>query len=253
MRLYSGGCARTTRQGAEHALGVWFGPSRRTETEPLRPDRYEDCSEKPTGGSFLPGYGKCPHMNSELTAREIMDREYVGVTQSDALIETVELLLAEDKETAVVLHGSEHVGVVTERDILSTLVDGPDPSEATVGDVMSEHVPTVSPETTLSAAADQLSTGSARRLVVTAGTEPEGVITQDDLIVGRNYSLEQETTPAATGEGLAEGTVGGAGTTTTPPAEEGFEDQGICEVCGTLARDLMSVNGQLVCVDCREM
>lgn len=192
-------------------------------------------------------------MDSELTVREIMDREYVGVTESDGLVETVELLLEEDKETAVVLHGSEHVGVVTERNILSTLVDGPDPSEATVGDVMSEHVPTVSPETTVSAAADQLSTQSARRLVVTNGSEPEGVLTQNDLLVGRNYPTEQDTTSTASGEVLAEETIGGAGTATTPPAEDEFEDQGICEVCGTLTHDLTSFNGQLLCADCREM
>lgn len=192
-------------------------------------------------------------MDSELTVREIMDREYVGVTESDALIETVELLLEEDKETAVVLHGSEHVGAVTERDILSTLVDGPDPSEATVGEVMSEQVPTVSPETTLSSAADQLSTQSARRLVVTNGAEPEGVVTQNDLLAGRNYSVDQEMASTTSGEVLAEETIGGTGTATTPPSEEGFEDQGICEVCGTLTRDLTSFNGQLLCADCREM
>lgn len=192
-------------------------------------------------------------MDSELTVREIMDREYIGVTESDALVETVELLLAEDKETAVVLHGSEHVGVVTERDILSTLVEGPDPSEATVGDVMSEHVPTVDPETTVSAAADQLSTQPARRLVVTNGSEPEGIITQEDLLAGRNYAIEQEMTTTGANEPLTEATIGGAGTATTPPDEEGFEDQGICEVCGTLTRDLSSFNGQLLCADCREM
>jgi formylmethanofuran dehydrogenase subunit E len=32
-----------------------------------------------------------------------------------------------------------------------------------------------------------------------------------------------------------------------------YSDQSICEVCGTLARELANVNGQLVCQDCREM
>jgi len=192
-------------------------------------------------------------MNSELTVREIMDREYLGVTESDALVETVELLLEEDKETAVVLRGSEHVGVVTERDILRTLVGGPEPSEATVGDVMSEAVPTVPPETTVAGAADQLSTQPARRLLVANGSEPKGVITQNDLLAGRSYSIEQESTPAPSGEILAEETTGTAGTATTSTADEGFEDQGICEVCGTLTRELTSFNGQLLCADCRAM
>lgn len=185
-------------------------------------------------------------MESELTVREIMDREYVGVTQSDDLIETVELLLAEDKETAVVLRGSEQVGVVTERDILAALAKGPDPTEATVGEVMSEHVPTVSPDTTISAAADQLSTQQNRRLVVTDGAEPKGVITQEDLLAGRNYAIEQESEDAAVIH--TEGT-----TTNTAPADDSFENQGICEVCGKLTRGLASFNGQLRCPDCREV
>ncbi|WP_436901944.1 CBS domain-containing protein [Halovenus halobia] len=182
-------------------------------------------------------------MESELTVREIMDREYVGVTQSDDLVETVELLLAEDKEAAVVLRGSEHVGVVTERDILAALAQGPDPTEATVGEVMSEHVPTVTPDTTISAAADQLSTQHNRRLVVTDGAEPEGVVTQEDLLAGRNYAIEQESEKATVIH--AEGT--------TAPADDSFENQGICEVCGTLTRGLASFNGQLRCPDCREV
>ncbi len=185
-------------------------------------------------------------MESELTVREIMDREYVGVTQSDDLIETVELLLAEDKEAAVVLRGSEHVGVVTERDILTAVAKGPDPSEATVGEVMSDHVPTVSADTTISAAADQLSTQHNRRLVVTDGAEPEGVVTQEDLLAGRNYAIEQESENAAVIN--AEGTTAAAG-----PADDNFENQGICEVCGTLTRGLASFNGQLRCPDCREV
>lgn len=181
-------------------------------------------------------------MESELTVREIMDREYVGVTQSDDLVETVELLLAEEKETAVVLRGSEHVGVVTERDILAALANGPDPTAATVGEVMSEHVPTVSPETTISSAADQLSTQQGRRLVVIDGAEPRGVVTQEDLLAGRNYAIEESEHAAA---------VHVDGTATT--SDDDFENQGICEVCGALSRGLASFNGQLRCPDCREV
>lgn len=204
-------------------------------------------------------------MNSDLTVREIMDREYVGVSESDGLIETVELLLEEDKETAVVLHGSEHVGVLTERDVLSLLVGESDPAEATVSDAMTETVPTVSPEETISSAADQLSTQSARRLVVTNGTEPLGVVTEEDLLAGRSYSTERAEAVAGGGNVAA----GGGPEATAAPTETGtegleahegsefenqaFEDQGICEVCGSLTRDLTSFNGQLLCAECRDM
>ena len=190
-------------------------------------------------------------MNTEVTVREIMDREYLGVNESDELVETVELLLEEDKEAAVVLHGSQHVGVLTERDVLKLLVEGPDPREATVDDAMTDHVPTVSPEETVSDAANRLSTEPARRLVVTDGTEPIGIVTEEDLLAGRNYPAE--TSQPTEEDELLSAPVETEGSVGTGTATEGFEDQGICEVCGTLSRDLASFNGQLLCAECRDM
>jgi len=187
-------------------------------------------------------------MNSDVTVRELMDREYVGVSESDGLIETVELLLTEDKETAVVLRGSEYVGVLTERDVLELLVGDNSPEGATVSDAMTDEVPTVSAEETVSAAADRLSTEPARRLIVTDGTEPLGVVTQEDLLAGQNYP---EQTAVAEEPELVQAQPE-AGTAQTANGE-GFDDQGICEVCGSLARDLASFNGQLLCADCRDM
>ena len=188
-------------------------------------------------------------MNTEVSVREVIDREYVGVSESDDLVETVEVLLRENADTAVVLRGSEPVGVVTERDVLALLVEGPDPEEATVADAMTESIPTIDPEVTLDTAADTMSARSARRLVVTNGGEPLGVITEHDLLATRTHA------PA---EGVEEAPVGSsAGTAmaieSETEADDTFEDQGICEVCGTLTRDLTAFNGQLLCSDCLDM
>jgi CBS domain-containing protein len=187
-------------------------------------------------------------MNSEVTVRELMNREFVGVSESDDLVETVELLLREDAETAVVLRGSEPVGVVTERDVLALLVDGPDPKTATVADAMTESLPTVSPDQTLDEAADRMSARSARRLVVLDRGELLGIITEHDLLSGRVVEPARERPlEATTGAGSAESTLAGEST------DDSFEDQSICEVCGSFASDLSSFNGQLVCPDCRDI
>jgi len=191
-------------------------------------------------------------MNTEVQVREVMDREYVGANESDDLVDTVELLLREDAETAVVLQGSDPVGVLTERDVLAVLVEGPDPETATVGDAMTESIPTVSPETSLDAAADMMSTRSSRRLVVTNGGEPLGLITEHDLLATRTHDPDadaDEHPVAAVGSGAGTALAAEAET----EAEDSFEDQGICEVCGTLSRNLATFNGQLLCADCRDM
>lgn len=191
-------------------------------------------------------------MQSDVTVREMMDREYVGVSEGDDLTETVELLLEENAGEAVVQRGSQHVGVVTQRDVLALLVEGPDPEEATVGDAMSESITTIEPDASLESAADRMAAQSAGRLMVTSGTDPLGFVTERDLLATRTHE------PG--GGGVS---AGGPGTEAiTAPAHDAetavevdgpFEEQGICEVCGTLTHDLSSFNGQLRCADCRDM
>jgi len=187
-------------------------------------------------------------MKPDVTVREMMDREYVGVSESDDLLETVELLLREDAEAAVVQRGSEHVGVLSERDILALLVDGPDPAEATVGDVMRDTIPTVSPDASLASAADRMSSHPTGRLLVTDGEEPVGMLTERDLLATRRHEHNEIGTGASEAEAV---TAEMHGTNDVPAG--GFEDQGICEACGALTNDLMSFNGQLLCGDCRDM
>jgi CBS domain-containing protein len=189
-------------------------------------------------------------MQSDVTVREMMDREYVGVSEADSLVETAELLLRENAGAAVVQRGSEHVGVVSQRDILALLVDGPDPEAAAVGDAMTESVPTIDPGSSLESAADRLATQSSGRLLVTNGTEPLGFITERDLLATRTHQPGEAgaTTPEAEAVNAAMHDA-----ETAAEVDEPFEEQGICEVCGTLTHDLSSFNGQLLCADCRSM
>jgi CBS domain-containing protein len=188
-------------------------------------------------------------MNTDVTVREVMDREYVGVSESDGLVDTVELLLREGAEAAVVLRGTEPVGVVSERDVLALVVEGPDPAEATVADAMTESLATIEPDASLEAAADRMSGWETRRLVVTNGAEPLGIITEHDLLTTRTHEPAQGMgeTPVESGPGTARAF------DAETEAEDTFEDQGICEVCGALTRDLAAFNGQLLCSDCRDM
>lgn len=193
-------------------------------------------------------------MNTEVTVREVMDREYVGVSESDDLVETVELLLREETDAAVVVRGREPVGVVTARDVLALFVEGPDPQTATVADAMTESIPTVPPDETLDAAADRMSAQSTRWLVVTDGAEPLGLLTEHALLATRAPDPGRNSPATDSGVVTADGDAGTAlATEQETEADDSFDDQGICEVCGTLTRDLGASNGQLLCADCRDM
>jgi len=196
-------------------------------------------------------------MDRDVTVREVVSREFVGVSEADDLIETVAVLLAEDAETALVVRGSDPVGILTGRDVLELLADGDDPSEATVGEAMAESVPTVDPDATIGEAADRLSTGSTRHLVVVDGDEVLGVLTGRDLLATR----PEPTNGPEPGPGASAGAPGSETMLAADAEAEtadlgdgaGFEDQSICERCGTLSTDLVSFNGQLLCADCRDI
>ena len=227
--------------------GALFGCHSQVKGVWLRPLTYgKDINVPQT--VFYPGLSNVQNMKPDVTVREMMDREYVGVSESDDLLGCVELLLREDAEAAIVHHGSEHVGVVSERDILALLVEGPDLEEATAGDAMRESVTTISPDASLESAADTMSTRSAGRLLVTDGNEPLGMLTERDLIATRRHELNI----IETGASEAEAVTAGMHESGQAP-EGGFEEQGICEVCGALVHDLASFNGQLLCGDCRDM
>jgi CBS domain-containing protein len=192
-------------------------------------------------------------MQRDITVREVMDDAFVGVSESDELLEASELLLADGSPVAVVLEGSAVVGGMTARDVLELVVDGGDPASATIGDVMTDAVHTIRPDRSLAEARDEMTSRSTPWLVVTDGDDPVGVVTERDLLAGSTLGSEVTSEqPEESAEGVGASAVGAA-TGTETATNDAFEDQGICEVCGSLTHDLAAFNGQLRCADCRNV
>jgi len=199
-------------------------------------------------------------MNTDLTVRDVMDREYVGVSESDPLPETVELLLREDATAAVVLRGQVPVGVLTERDVYAVLAESSDPSAATVGDAPSTTVPTVAPDVSLEVAADEMATRSVKRLRVVDDGETVGLLSEHDILTARTPGAVENTqrqveadADAAAGTAVGVADSGARDAFGDDGVQDEFGEQSICEGCGTLTRDLSSFNGQLLCPDCRDI
>ena len=134
-------------------------------------------------------------MSASITVRDVMTREFVGVSEGDEVVSTARLLLEEGAECAVAMRGREPVGLLTERDLLAWFVGGerggpasddsarntnagsdPDTSDdpAMVGDAMSTPVRTVPADDTLEEASREMSRRGVRWLVA-IDDEPSGV------------------------------------------------------------------------------
>lgn len=191
-------------------------------------------------------------MNGDASIRDVAAREFVGVTESDSVVGASELMRADEASCAVVLRGSDPVGIVTERDVVDLVATGENPADVTVTEVMSEPVVTVDSDESLAAAADRMDVETIRHLVVTNDDELFGVLAANDLLNAQSAGEPTPTSPTA-GDVVANGGMTIADERAAAQAEATFDPQSICEVCGSLADSLADTNGKLVCDDCRDV
>ncbi|MFB6105760.1 MAG: CBS domain-containing protein [Halobacteriaceae archaeon] len=191
-------------------------------------------------------------MDDTVTLREVASREFVGVSESDTVRGTVELLAADGDAAAVVMRGTDAVGSVTPRDVFAFLATGGDPATTRVTEVMSDPPERLSADATVADAVAAFGEDTGWRVVVVDPEtgEPIGTVGPRDVVTTGTVERGR---PAATGE-VGTGTAATAGAETRrEPAEDEYATQSICEGCGSLARDLTNVDGQLLCADCRDV
>lgn len=190
-----------------------------------------------------------------------MTREFVGVSESDTVVGAAELMRDEGVECAVVLRGNYPVGMLSARDVVAMVADRRDPESSTIDDVMSQPVVSIEADRSLTEAIDAISTNDARRMVVMEGDDAVGMLSEHDIVtaasafpgVGIDVDLED-----AGVNGDLEFAESNPDSDLDPdlaatPEDESFATQSVCEACGSLARDLVNVNGQLICTDCRDV
>lgn len=199
-----------------------------------------------------------------VTARDVMSREFVGVSEGDAVGDVLELMVEQTVDDVLVLRGNEPVGTVSCHDLLETSADDGVP-DAAVESVMGPAPDPVSVEADVDAVLARLSNTVADQLPVTGEDGAlVGVVTDADVIAAASSLLSEprdaegavdavgtasENGVDATVEGVRR-TVSETGTTGTAAETS---SQSVCEACGSLTGDLAVVNGQSICPECRDV
>ena len=80
-------------------------------------------------------------MRNGITVRDVMNREFVGVSESDTLDDAAELMQTEPAEAVLVLRGADPIASLSSATALAALLDG-DPHDQPVGELMAPPVPT---------------------------------------------------------------------------------------------------------------
>lgn len=182
-------------------------------------------------------------MVEDLTVRDVMTHDYVGVSESDTVEEVGTLLLDEGASAVAVVRGAEPIGSVLPRTMVAACLDGNDPATKHVGDVMERPPRSIQPDLSLAQAAALLAEADTDHVFVSAGNEILGVLSENDLVTAMTSMLTRESS-----EPLDDAYDAGVEDT---EQIGGMSSQSVCEVCGTLKTGLENINGQLVCDDCR--
>lgn len=184
-------------------------------------------------------------MDEPVTVRDVMNRSYVGVSEADSVAGAAELMRQEGVHSAVVLRGSDPVGVLDEDPLIDIVADRRDPTETTAEEVMRPAV-SVDADQRLDQAIAAMATDGLRYLLVEEDGEVVASVSEHDIVTA--YSVlggraERAEAPVA---------VPGADSVdlATEFDEEVYSTQGVCESCGALTRELTGHNGQLLCSDC---
>lgn len=178
-----------------------------------------------------------------------MRRTFVGVSEGDSVAGAAKLMHEEGVDGAVVVRGSDPVGILTASDVVAVVAAGGDPEATAVDAAMRKPAVTVSPDDDLEEAIGAIADHNVRWVAVVSEGTLVGTVTERDVVTAQS-SLSPVGTPGPTEEDV-------------PAAERMYRDigtesatyttQGICEVCGSLSRSLDPHNGQLVCEDCQVM
>ena len=117
--------------------------------------------------------------------RDVMTRNVIAVDPDRTVLEAAKRMAAKKIGGLVVAEYGRPIGLVTDREILWKVTSrGKNPAKVLVRDIMISPVVTVSPLTTLRAAARVMLEKKTRWLIVTRLDNVEGIITASDVAQG---------------------------------------------------------------------
>ena len=118
------------------------------------------------------------------TVREVMTHDLRTVGSDATLVDAAREMRDGDVGPILIMDGDDVSAILTDRDIVVRAVaDGRDPNSTRVADVATGGVIGVEADQKIDAAAELMRENDIRRLVVTGGGRPVGIVTLGDLAV----------------------------------------------------------------------
>ncbi|MCK4718253.1 MAG: CBS domain-containing protein [Thermoplasmata archaeon] len=173
------------------------------------------------------------------TVNELMRLNPIKCDPDISVLDAARLMSDKGVGSILVVQETGALGIVTERDILSKIVaTGKRPDEANLASIMTSPLVTVSPNADITVAAKLMVKHNIRRLPVVLEKELVGVVTDSDILGASAHLI-------ASSEDLKN-------LICLDDDTPGEEMAGYCETCKAFSNRLESIDGRLICEECRE-
>ncbi|MEM2137443.1 MAG: CBS domain-containing protein [Candidatus Methanomethylicia archaeon] len=176
----------------------------------------------------------------DLTVDMVMSKNPITAPSSSSILEVSKVMRDRNVGSVIIVDDDKPVGIVTERDlVVKVLASGMD-SGNHVSTIMSKPLITIKPSIRIVDAAKIMAKNNIRRLVVMDGNVMVGIITEKDILKVAPEIIEilLETIKI----NRFEESYSGGGFMT-----------GYCDNCGEWSDELLEVNGEFLCQDCRKI
>jgi len=181
--------------------------------------------------------------HSKIMVKDIMTTNPIIIKKDETVKSAAELMKEGNVGSLLVLDvDGELDGIITEMDIVfKTVAEGLNPEDIMIEEIMSAPVHSIDPEKEIQDAAEIMADLGIRRLPVMKEGDLIGLITENDILEISpgllDVTRELERINSSDIESYRE------------PSRT--EISGYCESCGVYSENLLSVNGQLLCRECR--
>ena len=121
----------------------------------------------------------------QLTLKDFVRTKLLRLDARSSALDAAKLMRENDAGSVLITVDDEHVGIITERDILNRVAaEDLRASSVRVGDVMSTTIFSASSDTSIRDALKLMAKHHIRRLLVTEGGKPIGMVSQRSIIGG---------------------------------------------------------------------
>lgn len=121
------------------------------------------------------------------TVNEIMTHDLRTVDPDATLVDAAREMREGDVGPVLIVEGDELRGIITDRDIVvRAIAAGRDPSMTLVSHIATDGVVAIEADQPIDAAAELMRSNDIRRLAVTQGGRPVGILAIGDLAVERD-------------------------------------------------------------------